>query len=407
MSHRHPGDRPLLTHLRVGRIYAPEQVDATEILLADGRIAALGTDLQVPSDWPVDVVRARDRTAVPAFIDQHVHVTGGGGEGGFGTRAPEITAREIACMGIGTVVGVLGTDSVSRSPADLLAKIRGLRSEGIAAYMYTGAYRVPPPTLTGDVQRDLAWIPEVIGVGELAISDHRSSQPRHDEIERIVSEARVGAMLAGKRGICHFHVGDGERGLEPLSRLLRETEIPATQVIPTHVNRSQRLLAQAADYAKEFGALVDITAFDDPDAESRESDGRSGGDDGLSAFRAVGRLLQHGVPSQQITLSSDCNGSLPEFDDEGRYAGMRVARNTTLVSDWRRLVREGVLPLEDALPLISGNVARVLGLDEGKGRLAVGFEADITLLDDELQPRETWVRGRRVYGGSASVDSPM
>src|SRR5699024_9240253 len=123
-------------------------------------------------------------------------------------------------MGIGTVVGVLGTDSVSRSPADLLAKVRSLRADGIAAYMYTGAYRVPPPTLTGDVQRDLTWIPEVIGLGEVAISDHRSSQPRQAEIERLVAETRVGAMLAGKRGICHFHVGDGERGLEPLRRLL-------------------------------------------------------------------------------------------------------------------------------------------------------------------------------------------
>ncbi|WP_163557746.1 beta-aspartyl-peptidase [Halomonas sp. NO4] len=383
-------DAPLLTLLRVGRIFAPTPLEATEILIADGRIAALGRDLEVPGGWPVQVVEARDLVAVPAFIDQHVHVTGGGGEGGCGSRCPEITAREIAAMGIATVVGVLGTDSISRSPADLLAKVRGLKAEGIAAYMYTGSYRVPPPTLTGDVQRDLAWIPEVIGLGELAISDHRSSQPSRDEIARLVSEARVGGMLAGKRGICHFHVGDGQRGLEPLRRLLAETEIPAEQVIPTHVNRHRALLEEAADYALAFAASVDVTAFDDAD------------EDDLSGFGAVSWLLQRGVPVERITMSSDCNGSLPEFDARGAYIGMRVAGNTTLIADWQRLVREAVLPLDQALGLISGNVARVLGLHDRKGRLAVGHDADVTLLDGDLQPQQTFVAGRRLYARGVS-----
>ncbi|MFZ0487776.1 MAG: hypothetical protein WAL83_12325, partial [Arenicellales bacterium] len=125
-----------MTLLRVGRVFTPEPSEATDILIAGGRIAALGRDMRLPSDWPVKLVDAGELTAVPAFIDQHVHVTGGGGEGGWGTRCPEISATEIAAMGIATVVGVLGTDSISRSPADLLAKVRALRGEGIAAYMY-------------------------------------------------------------------------------------------------------------------------------------------------------------------------------------------------------------------------------------------------------------------------------
>ena len=374
----------LMTLLRVGGIFSPERLEATDILMAGGKIIALGNDLDVPTGWPIGVVEARHLIAVPAFIDQHVHVTGGGGEGGCGTRCPEISAQEIASMGIATVVGVLGTDGISRSPADLLAKVRGLVAEGISAYMYTGAYRVPPPTLTGDLQRDLAWIPEVIGLGEIAISDHRSSQPRQDEIERIVSDTRVGAMLAGKRGICHFHLGDGKRGLEPLRRLLSETEIPADQVIPTHVNRRPALLEEAADYALAFNASVDVTAFEDAG-------------DGLSSFDAVSRLLERGVPSERITMSSDCNGSLPEFDAEGAHIGMKVAKNTALIADWQRLVREGVLPLETALGLISGNVARVLGLQAHKGRLVVGLDADITLLDDDFQPRQTNVAGTCRY----------
>lgn len=381
----------LLTLVRVGTVFAPERTNATEILIADGRIAAIGDDLGVPAGWPVEVIDAPDLVAVPAFIDQHAHITGGGGEGGPGTRCPAITAEAIASMGIGTVVGVLGTDCVSRSPADLLAKVRDLRADGIDAYLYTGAYRVPPPTLTGDIQRDLAWIPEVIGVGEIAISDHRSSQPRQDELERLVSEARVGGMLAGKRGICHFHVGDGGRGLEPLRRLLSETEIPPQQVIPTHVNRRAELLEEAAEYARMFDAPIDVTAFDD-----------APGDHELSAFNSVRWLLDQGVPPERITLSSDCNGSLPAFDGRGDYIGMRVAGNTTLLADWQRLVHERVLTLDRALPLIGANVARVLGLHHRKGRLETGFAADLTLIDESLQPHSTFVGGRCTWSATTT-----
>ncbi len=375
---------PLMTLLRGGRVFAPQALAETDILIADGRIAALGNELEIPAGWPLTVIDATGCTAVPAFIDQHVHVTGGGGEGGWGSRCPGISAADIVSMGIATVVGVLGTDSVSRSPADLLAAVRDLRADGVCAYMYTGAYRVPPPTLTGDLQRDLAWIPEVIGLGEIALSDHRSSQPSLQELARLVSDTRVGAMLAGKRGICHFHLGDGHRGLEPLRRLLTDTEIPPEQVIPTHVNRYPALLDEAADYAKTFGACVDVTAFEAPG-------------EGLSAFDAVIALLAAGVPAERITMSSDCNGSLPRFDAAGAYCGMHVARNTALLGDWQRLVREAALPMDQALGLVTANVARVLGLDHRKGRLAVGYDADITLLEDELCPWQTYVAGRCVY----------
>jgi len=377
----------MLTLLKTGAIHAPEAREETDILVADGRIAVLGRDLAVPESWGAEVVDARDLTAVPGFIDQHVHATGGGGEGGFGTRCPEISAETIAERGIASIVGVLGTDSISRSPADLLAKVRGLRAQGIDAYMYTGAYRVPAPTLTGDVQRDLAWIPEVLGVGEIAVSDHRSSQPRQDELERLVSDARVGGLLAGKRGICHFHLGDGARGLAPLRELLTGTEIPPEQVIPTHVNRHAALLDDAADYAVTFDAAIDLTAFATAD------------DGSLTAYDGVKALLAKGVPARLVTMSSDCNGSEPEFDAAGTYVGMGVAGNAAFAEDWRRLVLDGVLDMEAALGLVSTNVARVLGLERRKGRIAPSWDADITLVDADLRPRMTFAGGRCIWRG--------
>ena len=52
----------------------------------------------------------------------------------------------------------------------------------------------------------------MIGIGELALSDHRSSQPTRDELLRIASDAHVAGMISGKAGIVHLHLGDGERG---------------------------------------------------------------------------------------------------------------------------------------------------------------------------------------------------
>lgn len=374
----------MLKLLRLRQIDTPEPTADREILIAGERIAALGTDITVPQGWPVEVIDLPEGHAVPGFIDQHAHITGGGGEGGCATRCPPITVPEIVRAGVTTVVGVLGTDSVSRSPADLLAKARSLQAEGVTAYMYTGAYRVPPPTLTGDVQRDLAWVPDVIGVGEIAISDHRSSQPSDAEIARIVSDASVGGMLGNKLGICHFHVGAGQRGLAPLRNLLRETEIAARQVIPTHVNRDRRLLQEAAEYALEFEAMVDVTAFEDPE------------DHGLGAADAVHYLLDAGVPAGRITISSDCNGSMPVFDERGQLVALEVATNRALLGDWQALARSGRLSFAESLALVTSNVAGVLGVEDRKGSLAPGRDADITVLDPELNPVAVFGRGQRL-----------
>ena len=87
----------------------------------------------------------------------------------------------------------------------------GLREEGLSAWCYTGGYHVPATTLTGSVRSDIVNLEPVIGVGEVAISDHRSSQPSVEEILRLASEAHVAGLMTGKAGIVHFHLGDGRR----------------------------------------------------------------------------------------------------------------------------------------------------------------------------------------------------
>ena len=74
-------NRPLLL-VRGGRVFSPDDLGQQDILIAGGAIFSIGPDLPLPPDALVEVVDARGQYVLPGFIDGHVHILGGGGEGG-------------------------------------------------------------------------------------------------------------------------------------------------------------------------------------------------------------------------------------------------------------------------------------------------------------------------------------
>lgn len=361
----------MLTLIEGAEIHSPAPLGQQDLLVADGRIAWLGKGLTVPPDWPLVRVDGRGRYLVPGLVDPLAHITGGGGEGGFAFRTPELAAGEALKAGVTTLVAALGTDSLTRTPALVLGKVREFRAAGVSAYMYTGSYHLPVKTLTGRVESDIMLIPEVLGVGELAISDHRSSAPTHDELARLVSEARVAGLLAGKSGVSFFHVGDGRGALAPLRALRDGTDIPLRQLYPTHCNRNPWLFAEAIDWGRA-GGWIDLTTSSFPELL----------DDGEQlAAEALVALLAAGVPADRISFSSDANASLPRFDGEGRLVEMRCGQIASL---WQECVRACALgvSLEVALGVVTANPARALGL-AGKGAIGVGQDADLLLIAPE------------------------
>jgi beta-aspartyl-dipeptidase (metallo-type) len=369
--------------LKNADLYTPAPAGRTDVLIAGGRIERVEPGLHVAESY-CDVFDASGLLAVPGFIDSHVHVTGGGGEGGYATRTPELRLSDAVRGGVTTVVGCLGTDGVTRSLANLLAKSRGLDEEGLTTFMYTGDYAVPVHTLTGSIERDLLFIDKVIGVGEVALSDHRSTQPTFDEFARVASEARRGGMLSGKAGVVNVHMGDGRRGLSMLKRIVEETEIPAAQFVPTHINRNPTLFQDGIAWAKS-GGLVDFTTSTVP---AFIKDGEVTSAAGLRA------MLEAGVDVSHITFTSDGQGSLPDFDEQGRLRGLDVGRVTGLFTAVREAVLRERVPLETSLQVITANPARILKL-RGKGQVAAGADADLVLLAPEtLEIRGVIARGR-------------
>lgn len=370
----------MFTLIRSAEVFEPQPLGMRDVFVAAGTIAAVDEQLPMPKGIEIQVVDGRDKRLVPGFVDLHVHLLGGGGEGGFWSRTPEIGLSSIVKAGITTVIGCLGTDDVTRRPEALLAKAMQLDEEGVSTFIYTGSYQFPPATITGSVRKDIALIPKVIGVGEVALSDHRSSQPTYEELCRLAAEARVGGMIGGKAGLVHLHMGDGPRGLDVVLRLLEETEIPIDQFLPTHVSRTERLLRQAIDFARR-GGYIDLTAAPKSLGFASEVDA------------ALRHALDAGVPIERISLSSDANGSLPLFDAQGHLQRLAVADIKSLHLEFKELVRSGYR-LEEMLPLITLNPARRVGIDRQKGSIQVGKDADLILLDDELNIEWVMARGR-------------
>jgi len=380
----------MFTLITGGTIYAPEKLGRKDILIAGRVIARIADRIDLPADFKPRLIRAKGKTIVPGLVDLHVHLLGGGGEAGPWSRTPEITLSKITRAGVTTVVGLLGTDDVSRRPETLLVKAMQFEQEGISATIYSGSYQLPLATITGSLRKDIALIPKVVGVGEVAVSDHRSSQPSFDELCRIAAEARVGGMLGGKAGLVHLHMGAGPRRLDPVIRVVKETEIPIGQFLPTHLNRTRALMEHAIEFAK-MGGNIDITAT------GKELHFHP------TSVEAIRMALDAGVPVDRITLSSDSNGSMPIFDAKGNVVKLGVGDIQCLFDDWQRLVKAG-LSLEDSLKIVTVNPAKRVGLFESKGSIAPGKDADLLLLGPDLKIDSVVAKGRlMVHKGTVLV----
>lgn len=373
----------MLLLIKHAHVFSPEPQGSCDLLIGGGKILLMEPDIRVPKKH-CEVVEARNLTAVPGFIDGHVHIMGGGGEGGFATRTPDLPLTDAIYGGVTTVVGCLGTDGYTRTMAGLLAKAKGLDEEGISTFVYSGSYGLPLRTLMPTLEEDLLFIDKVIGAGEVALSDHRSSQPTFEAFAQVVAMARRGGMLSGKAGVVNVHLGDGARGLEFLRRILAETELSAAQMLPTHINRNPRLFEEGIAYAKG-GGNVDFTTSTLP---SYLEDGE------IPCAKALRRMLEAGVDPGRITFTSDGQGSLPDWDRQGRLQEISVGRVTSLFPAVRQAVQEEGIPLETALRVITSNPARILKL-KAKGRLAPGLDADLVLLDPkDLEVRTVIAKGR-------------
>jgi beta-aspartyl-dipeptidase (metallo-type) len=293
------------------------------------------------------VIDASGCVVIPGLIDPHQHLLGGSGEEGFNTQTPEFFIAEIVAHGITTIVGVLGVDTTMKTMPGLLAKVKGLKEDGLNAYCWSGGYAVPPTSIMQSVREDIMFIDEVIGAGEVAISDLRGIDPSPRDLARLATDCYVGGMLAKKAGLVHVHVGDRPSRLQPLRDVLEGFNVEPCWFYATHIERSKTLIREAIALAKK-GMPVDIDTVEED----------------LPKWLRYYR--ENGGPPDLLTISSDASINSP------RVVWEQI----------RSCIRDHGSSIEDVIPHATRNTARILKLAH-KGELAKGKAGDVVILEKE------------------------
>ncbi len=352
-------------------VYAPKDLGIQDVLVCNQKIIRIAPHIDFTWDEDFTIINAEGKIMVPGFLDQHVHIIGGGGEDGFSSLIREIQFTDCIRYGVTTVVGLLGTDHHAKSVETLVARTKALREQGMSAYCLTGSYVYPSNTLTGSIGRDIAFIDEIIGV-KIAISDHRSSNISKEELARIATEARTAGLLAKKPGVVHMHTGRGKDGYKKVMEIVKETDIPIFHFRPTHVANQ---LEDAYAFA-DMGGYIDFTSGTETDKTAE----------------ILAKAMER-VPLSQITLSSDSNGSFPVWSADKKIIGMGVGKMETLYDTIRCLIKDKHALVSDAISVITENVADALLLKQ-KGRIQKDADADLVLLDENLDIDTVIVMGR-------------
>ncbi len=354
-------------------VFAPAHLGVKDILIINDKIVLIDENINVSGIPNVKTIDVNKKIVTPGFIDQHIHVTGGGGEGGPRTRPPEIMLSELVACGTTSLVGVCGTDSVSRSIENLLAKVRALTVEGVSAWMYTSNYSFPPTTLCGSVKKDLYFVPELLGV-KIALGDHRSSFPNMQEVLHLLADVRIGGMIAGKIGVLHVHTGDLKGAFEMYDEIIA-LGMPIRHIRPTHCSRSAYVFDMALKFANK-GGHIDLTSGDTYLGCTADN---------------VEAAWNAGINPELITLSSDGHGSFPKFNEKGEMIGIRAAAVDTNLNEIKTLISRGHSP-EKVLPIMTSNVANGLAL-KGKGELYNGSSGDLCVFDQDWNITDVFSKG--------------
>ncbi len=360
-------------------VYAPQDLGKMDILTYKDEIVKIADKIEPPFRQETQIEDLSNCYGLPGFVDSHVHIIGGGGEGGFFTRTTPGNETDFFKAGTTAVIGLLGTDGITRTHRELLGQARKFTHNRLRTFLMTGSYALPLVTLLKDLQEDIVFIPEYIGIGEIALSDHRSSGITTDEFRRILLNARVAGLLSGKAGKAVIHMGGVKTALEPLRQAIAQGDISSHQILPTHIARTDQTLEEGKEWINKYDGYIDFTA-------------------GTKAAQAIDACLNEGIAPEKILCSSDGWGSIPKFDSNGNFLSVETAPVDTLQKVFKALVINAGHPIQTALKIFTSNVSEFFGISkQGHGKIIEEGVANLCVYDKNLNLKRTLAQGEWVY----------
>jgi beta-aspartyl-dipeptidase (metallo-type) len=378
-----------------GEVYTPEKLGKANILIAGDKIIAVGEDIKAPGAYECEIIDAAGKIVYPGWIDPHIHITGADDSQGPYGHTYDASYQDIVESGVTTAVGTLGGELWVRTLEQLYWKAIELEMMGLTTYIYTGCFHIPPPTITGTVRGDVILIDKVRGC-KTAISDATTSHHTWREMAELVSEVNIGAETVKKTAVTHVHVGRRPQRMDMLFEVIENTGLSPKGIVPTHVNRATPdVIAQGIEWAKR-GGYVDLTT------QMRKEEGTL---TGLKTDLAVKRMLAEGCPIEGITISSDANCPMAIRDTKGKQIAIYIAPVDFTRREIRDIVHNRITPFEEALKMVTTNPAKCLGVDERKGRIAEGYDADIVIADkpESLRVEKVYAKGKMLVDSGKSL----
>jgi N-acetylglucosamine-6-phosphate deacetylase len=378
------------TLLVAGDVYTPEKrirggalvAQGGKILFAGPRAGA-GRVIRVLHDrsrsFDLEILEYPDFSAVPGFIDTHLH---GGSGADIMDGTPEAVATALRHHLRNGTTSVLAT-VMTAAHAEILRAIAAVRQ----------AARTAVP------------IPDVLGIhleGPYLAKEKRGAQPEAhirpfaaSEMREYLAAAegtiRVVTLAPELAGAKSFIGRLKKRGIIAAAGHSRATFEEARAAIRAGIRHGTHLFNAMSGVFHRDPGLAGALLLDD--AVSVEVIA-----DGVHLHPAVVELVLGLKPREKVILITDATRRAGESREplqtpDGRLYGSSI----TLGEAVRNVAAWTGRPLAEILPFATSNPARLLGVLARKGRIGRGADADILLLDRRLRVRKVFLRGNEVY----------
>lgn len=376
------------TYIINGQVYIGRQFEAKTLKVKQGKLQVLEADAPVPDG--AEVVDVSGKRVTPGFIDVHTHGAVGVDVNGASADDLEKISRFFAGNGTTSWLCSILTDTVEqtewcidqfkafRTGGQPAAELLGIHLEGpFLAAEYKGA--MPEHLLkTGDPDLLRAYQKRAEGnIRYLTVSP---------EVEGVVDMISAAKDLGIVTAIGHSGA-DYETSMEAIRR---------GAAAATHTFNAMGLLHQHRPAI--MGAVLESDVYCEMICDGRHLHPgvvrlliKTKGLDKVVAI--TDSIMAAGLPDGSYHLG--VNEVVVE-DGDAKLASTGVRAGSTLTQDTalRNLIAFTGRPVEELMPALAENPARLIGVFDRKGSIADGKDADLVVLDGEDMVDMVFTRGR-------------